>query len=109
MTLLHTFVSLIVGAAAIPAPQVAAPFKRAVCEGNTAADRSVWCDYSIDTNWYEEAPDTGVTVEVSRQATMACDYCTNKTSTGSMYKTSQPLLMVLSGWFWLSTGQFLVL
>ncbi|KAF2115268.1 laccase-1 [Lophiotrema nucula] len=34
-----------------------------VCSGNTADDRSVWCDYSIDTDWYSEAPDTGVTVE----------------------------------------------
>jgi len=34
-----------------------------VCAGNTASDRSVWCDYSIDTNYYDEALDTGVTVE----------------------------------------------
>jgi hypothetical protein len=38
--------------------------KRAsVCDGNSADDRSTWCDYSIDTNYYDEAPDTGVTVE----------------------------------------------
>ncbi|PSR74295.1 multicopper oxidase [Coniella lustricola] len=34
-----------------------------VCAGNTADDRSVWCDYSIDTNYYEEVPNTGVTRE----------------------------------------------
>ncbi|KAF2134508.1 multicopper oxidase [Dothidotthia symphoricarpi CBS 119687] len=33
------------------------------CAGNTAADRSQWCDFSIDTDWYEEAPNTGVTKE----------------------------------------------
>lgn len=34
-----------------------------VCAGNSADDRSVWCDYSTSTNYYDEAPDTGVTVE----------------------------------------------
>ncbi|KAK4546388.1 hypothetical protein LTR36_002065 [Oleoguttula mirabilis] len=34
-----------------------------VCAGNTASDRSVWCDYSTSTNYYDDAPDTGVTVE----------------------------------------------
>lgn len=34
-----------------------------VCSGNTASTRSEWCDYSIDTDYYEEAPDTGVTRE----------------------------------------------
>ena len=37
---------------------------RDVCDGNTADDRTVWCDYSIDTDWYDEVPDTGVTREV---------------------------------------------
>lgn len=37
--------------------------KRAACDGNTADDRGSWCDFSIDTNWYEEVPDTGVTRE----------------------------------------------
>lgn len=32
---------------------------RAACAGNTATTRSQWCDYSIDTNYYDEAPDTG--------------------------------------------------
>ncbi|KAJ4344882.1 uncharacterized protein N0V89_012627 [Didymosphaeria variabile] len=39
------------------------PQKRAACAGNTANDRGTWCDYSIDTNWYDEVPDTGVTRE----------------------------------------------
>lgn len=33
------------------------------CSGNTASTRSEWCDYSTDTDYYEEAPDTGVTRE----------------------------------------------
>ena len=33
------------------------------CSGNTASDRSVWCDYDTDTNYYDEVPDTGVVVE----------------------------------------------
>lgn len=37
--------------------------KRDACSGNTADDRSVWCDYSIDTDYTTEVPDTGVTRE----------------------------------------------
>ena len=37
--------------------------ERAACAGNTADDRSVWCDYSTSTNYYDEVPDTGVTRE----------------------------------------------
>lgn len=33
------------------------------CDGNTATTRSEWCDYSIDTDYSSEAPDTGVTRE----------------------------------------------
>ncbi|KAK7183195.1 hypothetical protein DPSP01_011427 [Paraphaeosphaeria sporulosa] len=36
---------------------------RATCSGNTADTRSEWCDYSIDTDYYSEVPDTGVTRE----------------------------------------------
>lgn len=42
------------------------PFnKRApsACSGNTADDRSVWCDYDISTDYYLEGPDTGNVVE----------------------------------------------
>ncbi|KAJ5724922.1 Multicopper oxidase type 3 [Penicillium malachiteum] len=33
------------------------------CAGNTPSDRSVWCDYNIDTDYSQIAPDTGVTRE----------------------------------------------
>lgn len=36
---------------------------RAACSGNTATTRSQWCDLSIDTNHYDEVPDTGNTRE----------------------------------------------
>ena len=35
-----------------------------VCKGNTADDRTKWCDDSIDTDWYNYVPNTGVTREV---------------------------------------------
>ncbi|KAL2880399.1 hypothetical protein SGCOL_004116 [Colletotrichum sp. CLE4] len=38
-------------------------FPRATCSGNTASTRSEWCDYSVDTDYWTEAPDTGVTRE----------------------------------------------
>lgn len=31
-----------------------------VCSGNTAEDRSVWCDFDTSTNYYKDGPDTGV-------------------------------------------------
>ena len=66
MTLLQTFFCLVAAVAAIPAPQADTTTTAAasVCTGNTASDRSVWCDYSTDTDYYAEVPDTGVTVEV---------------------------------------------
>lgn len=36
---------------------------RDACSGNTASTRSEWCDYSIDTDYMTEVPDTGVTRE----------------------------------------------
>ncbi|KAH6658450.1 multicopper oxidase [Truncatella angustata] len=36
---------------------------RSTCSGNTATTRSEWCDYSIDTDYTSESPDTGVTRE----------------------------------------------
>ncbi|KAI1340237.1 multicopper oxidase [Xylariaceae sp. FL0016] len=36
---------------------------RTTCSGNTASTRDEWCDYSIDTDYTTEAPDTGVTRE----------------------------------------------
>ncbi|KAM0322050.1 hypothetical protein ACHAQA_009793 [Verticillium albo-atrum] len=54
-------------AAYAPAAVVAAPspaiVPRAACDGNTASTRSEWCDYSIDTDWWTEPVDTGVTRE----------------------------------------------
>ncbi|KZL86009.1 multicopper oxidase [Colletotrichum incanum] len=44
----------------LPEPNL---FPRATCSGNTASTRSEWCDYSIDTDYGTEAPDTGVTRE----------------------------------------------
>ncbi|KAH9995008.1 multicopper oxidase [Xylariaceae sp. FL0662B] len=38
-------------------------FPRAACSGNTATTRNEWCDYSIDTDYATEVPDTGVTKE----------------------------------------------
>ena len=36
---------------------------RDACAGNTASTRSEWCNYSIDTDYMTEVPDTGVTRE----------------------------------------------
>ena len=36
---------------------------RSACAGNTASDRSVWCDHSVDTDYESVVPDTGVTRE----------------------------------------------
>ncbi|KAF2711638.1 multicopper oxidase [Pleomassaria siparia CBS 279.74] len=70
MTLIRNLLLLVTAAAAAPSPLVetlpslpAPVAARSVCAGNTAADRSVWCDYSIDDDYYDVVPDTGVTVE----------------------------------------------
>ncbi|GAB7347924.1 hypothetical protein MBLNU459_g5439t1 [Dothideomycetes sp. NU459] len=50
-------------ALAIPLQQLqprASSDTTSVCSGNTATDRSTWCDYSLSSDYYEEAPDTGV-------------------------------------------------
>lgn len=39
--------------------------RAAACSGNTATTRSQWCGLSVDTNYYDQAPDTGVTREYS--------------------------------------------
>ena len=66
-------------AAARPAPSNGSPFLNTTspvkntaapvfaCEGNTANDRTKWCDDSIDTDWYNYVPNTGVTREVRFQ------------------------------------------
>ena len=66
MTFIRNLLLFVAAVAAAPVSQVAPLASRDVCAGNTAADRSVWCDYSIDTDYYAEVPNTGVTVEVSR-------------------------------------------
>jgi hypothetical protein len=66
MTFVRNLLLFVAAVTAAPVSQVAPLTSRAVCAGNTAADRSVWCDYSIDTDYYAEVPNTGVTVEVSR-------------------------------------------
>lgn len=33
------------------------------CSGNSAANRAVWCEYDINTDFYTEVPETGVTRE----------------------------------------------
>lgn len=37
--------------------------KRTACSGNTASDRTTWCDYDVNTDYTTIAPDTGVTRE----------------------------------------------
>ncbi|KAI1473144.1 putative multicopper oxidase [Daldinia caldariorum] len=44
----------------LPSPNL---YPRAACSGNTATTRNEWCDFSIDTDYTTEVPDTGVTKE----------------------------------------------
>ncbi|OCK79607.1 multicopper oxidase [Lepidopterella palustris CBS 459.81] len=71
LSLLGLFIAI---ASAVPAPQDASSVSTvassttssaavATCSGNTASDRSVWCDYDLNTDYYTDGPDTGVTVE----------------------------------------------
>lgn len=62
MKLLPLFLSYVLAVAASPAPRAVLP--RATCDGNTASNRSVWCDYDTSTDYYTDGPDTGVEVEV---------------------------------------------
>lgn len=50
----------VAGVSAVPSP--AAPISKRCT--NSATDRTCWGDYDISTNYYDEVPDTGVTVEV---------------------------------------------
>ena len=47
---------------ALAAPHTSSQKPRASCE-NSASDRSCWGDYDLSTNYYDDAPDTGVTRE----------------------------------------------
>lgn len=60
---------------AIPAPKIGRTLSdntvpqnntrsASICQGNTANDRTKWCEDSIDTDWYNYVPNTGVTREV---------------------------------------------
>ncbi|OLN86528.1 Laccase-2-like protein 4 [Colletotrichum chlorophyti] len=55
-----SLVSALPSFGSLPEPKL---FPRAACSGNTASTRSEWCDYSIDTDYTSEVPDTGVTRE----------------------------------------------
>lgn len=57
------------------------------CAGNTADDRAKWCEESIDTDWYNFVPNTGVTREVRSQDTKANSILTLVYSTGSTSPT----------------------
>lgn len=48
---------------AISIPRSENVARQSSCSGNTADDRSVWCDYDISTNYYDSVPNTGVTRE----------------------------------------------
>ena len=66
---LLTFVALAstaVQAASLPRSSSKSPSlstRQTVCDGNTADDRSTWCDYDLSTDYYNEVPETGVTRE----------------------------------------------
>lgn len=46
----------------IAAPSIHSLSKRCT---NSAGDRSCWGNYDLSTNYYDDVPDTGVTVEVN--------------------------------------------
>ncbi|KAI0521790.1 multicopper oxidase [Xylaria bambusicola] len=46
--------------AAAPASSDLSPRQSDACEFDSATAPNCWGEYSLDTNWYEEAPDTGV-------------------------------------------------
>ncbi|KAI9146803.1 Laccase-2 [Paramyrothecium foliicola] len=51
---------LIAAVSALPSSSIS---RRAACDGNTASTRSEWCDYSVETDYWTEPVDTGVTRE----------------------------------------------
>ncbi|KGQ06259.1 Laccase-2 [Beauveria bassiana D1-5] len=48
---------------AISASPTSNLYPRDACAGNTATTRSQWCNYSVDTDYTTQIPDTGVTRE----------------------------------------------
>jgi FtsP/CotA-like multicopper oxidase with cupredoxin domain len=57
------FVTCLLAASTHASPFSANLFPRATCEGNTATTRDQWCDFDINTDYYNVVPDTGVTRE----------------------------------------------
>lgn len=62
--------ALISGLSALLSTALAAPFSdspvlstRDTCEFDSANSPTCWGNYNLSTNWYDEAPDTGVTRE----------------------------------------------
>ncbi|PPJ59303.1 hypothetical protein CBER1_04226 [Cercospora berteroae] len=53
----------VAGALSVQRSESSTIVQRDSCDGNAAEDRSVWCRYDLNTNWYDEVPDTGVTRE----------------------------------------------
>jgi hypothetical protein len=84
--LLGIFITI---SSAIPTPQTApsvstASAAVATCSGNTASDRSIWCDYDTRSDYYTRGPDTGLTVEVRMILSNSSEpLYTNFNSTGS--------------------------
>nr|WCO04041.1 laccase [Paramyrothecium roridum] len=62
-SLLTTCVAISTVAAASVSPNSLDSRDASACDGNTNSTRSEWCDYSIDTDYWTEAVDTGVTRE----------------------------------------------
>lgn len=69
-----TFLSALVAATIIPVGAVPAPLTSSnsldvrqtapgFCAGNTPTTRNTWCDLSVETDYYNVVPDTGVTRE----------------------------------------------
>ena len=54
-------------------PVSGALMPRASCD-NTATSRDCWGDYSIDTDYYTDGPDTGVIREVMLSFSLNSDY-----------------------------------
>lgn len=70
--------SLLGAAAANPYDFNLLPKRASSCSGNTASTRSEWCDYSIDTDYMTEAPDTGVTREYWVSIKLSCLFSLNR-------------------------------
>ena len=48
---------------AVLASPISKLYPRDPCAGNTPTTRSKWCNYSVDTDYTTQIPDTGVTRE----------------------------------------------